>query len=301
MNINIGLQQFISECREGIETHREETTLKGYELALKVFVRTTGVDTSYDIDISVIRYFIRWGETERNWKASSVHTYCKRLSPYFDWLVKNQHLSKNPLKDFHKPPILREAPKYYTDHQIQDILHAIEMEFSGDFVVSRTKAMFAVLALAGLRRNEMLQLKVGDIDFINETIIVRAETAKNRCPRQVKMSPKLQEMIKGYLILKQDRYPQSSSIWVSHVTGRPLTIDGLKHIINRISARLGYRFTPQKLRSTFAINGYKGGKDVLAIKQALGHRDINTTMIYTQALDEGMRKMVNMNPLNHLF
>ena len=59
-------------------------------------------------------------------------------------------------------------------------------------------------------------------------------------------------------------------------------------------------YTVHSLRHTFATYIYKSAKDILIVKETLGHKNITTTEIYTHIENEELKKAVDRNPLNSI-
>ena len=75
--------------------------------------------------------------------------------------------------------------------------------------------------------------------------------------------------------------------------GTRLTRQGLWLIIKRYVEQVGItkNVTPHTLRHSFATHMLRGGSDLRAVQQMLGHANISTTQIYTQVSDERMREV----------
>lgn len=155
--------------------------------------------------------------------------------------------------------------------------------------------------MTGLRKGELLKLKVTDVDIIGGRIIVRAETAKNRRPRVVGINSTLKEILSEYLIERGKKKSETISFWTSNLRNRAFTDDGLKHLFDAISKKTKFPIRAHKFRHTCATELYEATNDLVSIKEILGHRSISTTQIYTQVKAEKTMETLEMNPLKGLF
>ena len=130
---------------------------------------------------------------------------------------------------------------------------------------------------AGLRINEALHLKVGDID--SSRMMIRVRQAKGNKDRYVMLSPKLLDLLREYWRV------QRPTIWLfpSRINNEPLNAGTLQHACQRARQDSGIRkaVTPHTLRHSFASHLLEAGADLRTIQLLLGHNSIHTTTMYT--------------------
>jgi len=301
MNIRVAYNQFILECKNGMLEKRSDRTIQNYSLAFELLLKWFPLRDTVDLDEDLLREFFRRGELKRKWKNSTLVTYRKNLNQFFLWCIKNNYLDNNPLQEIPIPKILGEIPEFYDDEEIEKILYHISMHSYSDLERARNTAMFAVLLMTGVRQGELLNLKISDVDFKSKCIRVRAITAKNREPRVLMMTYRLQEILENYLEERVKNRVDSYFFWISSTYKKGLTIHGWRHITKRLTEEIGFKIKSHKCRHTFATKFYQGSRDIVSLQQILGHRKITTTMIYTQVLPENTKASLEKNPINHIF
>lgn len=129
---------------------------------------------------------------------------------------------------------------------------------------------------AGLRGGEVTQLKVTDID--SDRMCIRVEQGKGRKDRYVMLSPKLLHHLRQYW--KEYKPPD----WLfTGQRGGHLPISTLQAVCKaaRKDARIKKPITPHTLRHSFATHLLEAGTDIRTIQLLLGHRSLNSTMVYT--------------------
>lgn len=300
MNLKDAHNQFIRECQNGTLKRKADTTIRNYKETFRLFEsRFPGMCTT-DLTEGVVRMFFQWGEKHRNWKPWSVMSHRQRLSVFFKWCMLRNFLKQNPLSNIPLPVIPEKFPDSYSEEDVQKVFYTIEMNSYSDFLRIRNRAMFAMILLAGLRKSEVIKLKVGDIDFKDGFIRVRPETAKNRAPRALPMSAKLKELLLAYWNVRESAGIQLFSFWASSQHGKTFTEHGWKHLVQKVSNESGVKFQAQKGRRTFATHTYKQSGDIVGLSRLLGHKDIKTTMIYAASMPEHARATIESNSLNNL-
>ncbi len=133
----------------------------------------------------------------------------------------------------------------------------------------------------GLRPIELMNLKVKDIDLEQKTVYPR--TAKHGAPRTLKMSSNLTKRLQTYII-KKDLDPNNKLFkGTADKYGK-----SFRQSRNRLTKKLGNptlrTIRLYDFRHYFATMLYKKTKDILFVKQQMGHRKIETTLVYTQLL-----------------
>jgi integrase len=128
----------------------------------------------------------------------------------------------------------------------------------------------------GLRVGEAVGLVVDDVDFRAATLLVR------RLKNGVDSTHYLVGAeLRALRRLRRD-YPGSPFLFVSE-RGAPLTTAAVRKIVARagLKARIGFPVNPHALRHAFGYRAANQGHDTRLIQQAMGHRAISSTVVYT--------------------
>jgi integrase/recombinase XerC len=293
--------QFVRECEDGTLARRSDATMQSYHESFRLLLKLFPVKTTDELTEGILRQFLIRSERDRGWKPATIISYRKNLAPFFKWCVERGHMTTNPLAAIPTPPLVKNLPEYYSQTEMETIMYHVNMSAKSDFERIRNIALFGVMAMAGLRKGELLNLKVTDLDWENGVIRIRAETSKSRTARSVPICFRLRELLERYLQEREKRKVDTIWLWVSYHGRTRFTADGLKHLTRHIGERTGLKIKPHKFRHTFATQTYMGSNDILAVQRALGHKEITTTMIYTQVNQKQVHASIEKNPINSIF
>jgi site-specific recombinase XerD len=141
----------------------------------------------------------------------------------------------------------------------------------------RDKLIFSILYCTGLRRFEIVKLKVSDINFRDNYIKVIGKGNKERIvPIHRTTLDQISEYIKDMNITTW-LFPS-----IKH-PGQCMSCKRLNEVVQHYAENAGVLgVTPHRIRSHCASLLYKKGADIKAIQTILGHESINTTNIYTK-------------------
>jgi site-specific recombinase XerD len=160
------------------------------------------------------------------------------------------------------------------------------------------RTMLLMLYGTGLRRSELLQLKVGDID--SRRMVVRVERGKGGQGREVPLSATLLAALREYYRWMRPQtylFPGTQHGWR---TDRPLTSkvvwDAVRFAAH--AAGIDRRVSPHTLRHSYATHLLEAGADLRTIQVLLGHADLTHTAIYLHLSPRHLQAAPN--PLEHL-
>ncbi|MBO4555411.1 MAG: tyrosine-type recombinase/integrase, partial [Elusimicrobiales bacterium] len=155
----------------------------------------------------------------------------------------------------------------------------------------RDFAIFELIYSSGLRRSEVVGLNIGDIDFYSGMVRV---FGKGRKERIIPVGERALQCLKAYL----DTRP------LPHGAGEPLFLNcrntrlsgnGLALILQKMAGRARFpkRVNPHSLRHSFATHLLDNGCDLKSVQEMLGHKNLQTTEIYTHVSLERLKSVYN--------
>lgn len=252
-----------------------------------------------EISVDKVRALFYYGRTERNWSVNTYIVYHKSLLVFFRWCVKQGYMLTNPVSDIEVPRLEGRLPSKLNMQSALRLLEVVNnYPYDYKFLRYRNNAIFAMFIFAGLRKQELLNLKYSDVDIDNLTIFIRQ--GKGKKDRIIPMSYTLGESLKKYSN-ERKRLSKTNPEFFSSLRGNVgYTENGLKRLVEQVKQSSGIIFSVHKLRHTFATLMLEGGCDIYSLSKMMGHSDIKTTTIYLSASAEHLRSQMIKHPLNEL-
>lgn len=276
---------------------KSKDTIRRYRFVIVCFCKFTGISEIEQVTEEKVRNLFYYGRTERKWTISTYLTYRNSLIVFFRWCVKQGYLEKNPVDEIEVPKLEKRLPNKLTR---QGAFRLLEISFNYPydykFLRYRNHAIFATFIFAGLRKQELLNLKFGDVDIDNLTIFVRQ--GKGSKDRIIPISHTLAQSLKKYVVERKRLNKTCPEFFASLNRNLGYTSNGLKRLVDQMSEASGIKFSVHKLRHTFATLMLEGGCDIYSLSKMMGHSDIKTTTIYLSASVEHLRSQMTKHPLN---
>jgi len=223
---------------------------------------------------SWIIYLVETGITNRsiNRKISSLNTYYK-------FLLKVDSLEMNPLAKHRALKMSKKVQIPFSENEISAVLD--DFNFDDSFEGIRDKLIIELFYSTGIRRIELVQLKLVDIDLSNRTLKVLGKRNKERL---LPLLNTVIETIKSYLIKRQElKIINDKTILFLTKKGIKIYETLVYRIINDYFSRASTKVkkSPHILRHSFATHLLNQGADLNAVKELLGHSSLAATQIYT--------------------
>lgn len=209
------------------------------------------------------------------------------LRSFAKYLLRQGKLAKNPFALLPSPKREKLLPKFLsvpeTDRLLDTAAHSKHF-------AARNKALFELMYSSGLRRSEVTNLKIRDVDFFNGLVKV---LGKGRKERLVPVTQAALQALKDYLATRPN--PQATDALFLNKNGLPLTGDGLAYLFKNtaIASNLARRVTPHSLRHSFATHLLGNGCDLRSLQEMLGHKSLSTTQVYTHVSLEQLKSVYN--------
>lgn len=179
---------------------------------------------------------------------------------------------ERPRKKSKLPQIMSEGEILHMIEEIDNIKHL---------------SIFYLLYGCGLRKGELLSLKVDDISWSRNQIHIK--DAKGQKDRIIPMSPHIKDILEHYI----NSYKPVRYVFESRRAGQAYSSSSVSQIIKRAAKRAGItkRITPHMLRHAYATHLLDHGVSLPKIQALLGHKDVKTTMIYTHLTNKDIKSV----------
>ena len=298
MQISILCERF---CDYSISIRgQSKATIRRYRYVIGCFCQFTNITELSQVTDEKVRGLFYYGRIERKWSVNTFIVYHVSLLVFFRWCVKQGFMSKNPICDIEKPKLEKKLPTKLTKQNALRLLEVVNnYPYDCKFLRYRNHAIFATFIFAGLRKQELLNLKFSDVDMEGFTIFVRQ--GKGNKDRIVPISYTLAQSLKRYMDERKRLNKTCPEFFASLIQNVGYTEHGLKRLVTKMSIATGIKFSVHKLRHTFATLMLEGGCDIFSLSKMMGHSDIKTTTIYLSASAEHLRSQITKHPMNDLY
>ncbi|HKV61542.1 MAG TPA: site-specific tyrosine recombinase XerC [Candidatus Acidoferrum sp.] len=212
--------------------------------------------------------------------VSSQHSRLAPLKVWFKWLTQRKYLPKDPAAELELPRVGYKLPNVMNKDEAERVLTQPKIEVP---LGIRDRAMLEVFYSSGLRRMELLHLRLYDVDQKHGLITVRE--GKGKRDRVVPIGERALAWLEMYLnTLRPEivRQPDNGVVFLTS-TGAPFTPNHLSWLARQYvkSAGIGKGGACHIFRHTMATLMLEGGADIRYIQAMLGHVRLDTTQIYT--------------------
>ena len=237
----------------------------------QIFLIDNGTKISKETNYSFVRQWIVT-LSEKKYSKISINRKIASLKSYFNFLVNIGKINSSPLKG-HKN--LKSSSKIVIPFS-EDEMEKVFKSFESLNIIDRDKLIIEIFYSTGIRREELINIKIEDISFGGRVIKIIGKRNKERI---IPMLPSLSSNILGYINEKDPEiYLFESS------KSKKLSISTIYRIINKYFRNVStkVKISPHVLRHTFATHMLNNGADINTIKEILGHNSLSSTQIYTK-------------------
>lgn len=211
------------------------------------------------------------------------------LKSFYKFLQKTKQIEVSPLAKHQSLKIAKRVQVPFSEKEIENVFN-IEDEII-DFESVRNKLVVELLYSTGMRRSELINLKIEDVDYLNQTVKVLGKRNKER------YIPLLQSVIvslRKYIELR-DQIRVKESYLLLTKKGKK-TYDTLVYrIINNYFSTVSSKVkkSPHVMRHSFATHLLNEGADLNSVKELLGHSSLASTQVYTHSSLGKLKEIYN--------
>lgn len=271
-----------------------DNTIINYEIDIDRYINYLKLNK---IDIFKIEYknvldYISY--LKKNHKSTSINRSISSIRTYYNYLIKNNYTNSNPFKIVNGMKKEKKLPEYFKYNEYVELVNSIDINTN---LGIRNKCIFEVLLCTGCRCNELVNIKLDDINLNEKEIKVLGKGNKERI---VYLGSYAVESIEKYLSIRNEILGKKDNnyLFINHLGGK-LTTRGIRDIIDKILLKSSnnIKITPHTFRHSFATMLLNEGCDLKSVQELLGHVSLSTTSIYTHVSNEELKRVyLHTNP-----
>lgn len=225
------------------------------------------------------------------------------IDEVMDYLYQLQHLK---LRAWRTIKVYVAGLRWYYTHMLDDEKFAFKIPYPKEeedlpMILSRNellklfvaaenpkhRLMLIMVYASGLRRNELLNLKIEDIDTNDGKYRLRINRSKGNKDRYTVLSKDLLPYLRDYY----KGYKPATYLFNGRKKGQPMTAGGLRHALKRANKKAGIKdVNLHILRHCFASHALEDGMNISTLQYILGHKSLKTTMIYLHVSEVPLSK-----------
>ena len=283
-----------------LEKKYSQNTVKAYENDIKSFSefnkKEFGQSSLNKANYSQIRSWIV-KLVESKISNRSINRKISSLNTYYKFLLKIQEIKENPL---HNHKALKTKKIIQLPFSEKEVSNALDINnFQDSYEGKRDRLIIEMLYSTGIRRIELVGIKLKDLDFSSSRIKVLGKRNKERF---IPMLESTILLVKEYLDYRSElnRIKDKDFLFLTS-KGEKIYENLVYRITNKyfdyVSSKV--KKSPHILRHSFATHLLNNGADLNAVKDLLGHSSLAATQVYTNRSIEEIKKVYsNTHPRN---
>ena len=261
-----------------LSTGASKNTLAAYRSDLKIFNKWLAGKSFISVNSKHIQDYFS-DRQKNNISSSSQARILTCLHSFYQYLLANQLIKKDPTEQLSHPKLEKKLPVFLN---IQEVEKLLEAPSSSSLFGQRDRAMLELLYSCGLRVSELINLSYHNINLKEEFIRIHGKGNKERV---LPMGEVAIDYLMKYetnarpMLLKNG---QSDSYFLSN-RGSAMSRQNFFYIIKAYANQVGIDkpLSPHSLRHAFATHLVQKGADLRSVQLMLGHSDISSTQLYT--------------------
>lgn len=288
------VEQFLLHLRA--QRNFSRNTLKAYQFDLGEFLAHAAANRA-ETPAALDRLLMRGYIAAVSARKVSRNTLLRKISAvrsFVGWLMQNGALETDPFDLITIPKKEKRLPRFMTEGEVgklQDYNRPEEVNAREKtyYHALRDFALFELVYSSGLRRSEAAGLNIGDLDLYSGFARVMG---KGSAERLVPVGDRALSAIRDYLETRPKPLAHGLPLFLNARNTR-LTGAGVALIFKRMArrARFARHINPHSVRHSFATHMLDHGCDLKSVQEMLGHKNLQTTEIYTHVSLERLKEV----------
>lgn len=245
-----------------------------------------------DIDHHDIRSWIISTLEDDGLLPRTVNRRLSCLRSFYRYLISTEKVPRNPMLKVTALKTRKALPIFMEQHQMDRLLD--DIHFGEGFSGLRDRLIIELLYSTGMRRAELIGLKLADVDIYNGQLKVLGKRDKERI---IPFSSSTSALLNRYFTLRDDLAQRHETGKADRLLlkddGTAVTEGFVYQKVNkylRLVTTVGKK-SPHVLRHTFATHMLNNGADINAVKELLGHANLSATQVYTHNTIEKLTRI----------
>lgn len=289
------MEQFVNSFLETLKADgKSECTIKAYRLDLKEFSRF------FDgVKLNSIRYadLKAWSNNLES-RGLSATSKCRKIAcvkSFFRYAYKMEAVDRNPAECLESPKIEKKQPVIISMEDATELLFHARNDGGSEMFFFRDYTVIATFLFTGIRREEITNILLSDVDLKRNTILIHGKGNKQR---MVYINDTLHSILSEYILyyrVRLTRAGKSNYLFPSSKSDK-ISVNTINNIVNKFFKCAGIKkkgISAHVLRKRFATSIFESTGDIALTSKLLGHSSPTVTMRYVDMNEDSLRKATN--------
>ena len=272
-----------------IEKRYSPNTIISYRRDLEDFAKflldTESIENLQKADKKMVRNFIIHLNNQKLSKRS-INRKISTLKSFYNFLLRISEIKTSPLEGISMLKFYAEKQIPFSEEEMKHLLLILE-EAQVELL---DKLIIEVLYQTGMRRAELCNLPLENVNFSRNEIVVIGKGNKERI---VPISPDLSNMLKIYHLEYRKPTAEAEKYFFVSSKGKKITEKFVYLMVTSYLSQVSLKEkkSPHILRHSFATHVLNGGAELSKVKKIMGHASLASTQVYTNANIEQLKKV----------
>lgn len=289
------MEQLVNSFLETLKADgKSKCTISAYSLDLKEFSEFFKV-----VELDSIRYadLKAWSNNlERaGFSASTRARKISSVKSFFKYLIKVEVIFRNPADGLEKPKLEKKQPVVITMEEAVELLLHARNDGGSEMFFFRDYTIMATFLFTGVRREELTNILLKDVDLKRNTILIHGKGSKQRT---VYINDIFHPVLSEYILNYRRRLTRSALskyLFLSSKSDK-MSVNQVNNIVNLFFESAGIKekgISAHILRKRFATSVFESTGDIALTSKLLGHSSPTVTMRYVSMNEDSMRQATN--------
>lgn len=229
----------------------------------------------------------------KDYNRNTISRKLSAVRSFYKYLLKEEKIGVNYFSDISSPKREASLPKYVKNDDLEKMFQVSDLKTP---LGQRNRLILEMLYATGVRVSELVNIKIRDINFYDNTIKILGKGSKERI---VIFGSFCLDILNLYLKDGREKlliHGDNDYLFINKNGGK-LSDRAVRNVIEDIifKCSIEYNVSPHTLRHTFATDMLNAGADLVSVKDLLGHSSLNTTSIYTHVSNAKLKEVYNFS------